>query len=162
MIKHLRKLTGKSWLFVIALMMMSSKCRQYNELGPDSVFFKFNGTPLVANEVLIIPGDPEVIGIRSGDSLYLYYYIHRYHGRGLYVLHPDDTTMQANAHIWQKHNNLEYYPGIPEGNTYIRVFEHDTTSGFFHAVFEARLKDSLDHKAYFTEGRIFINVPDDY
>ncbi len=147
--------------FVITIFMtFGARCRSYNELGPDSAFFKFNGAPVIPWHVLVRPDSLAMVEIGVSDSIILHFYPVNYHGVGHYDFRPGDTVPYVDCEYFGKHSD-NYYT-IPLGNTYIEVLEHDTLSGLFHAVFEAHLADSSGHTVHITEGRVFINVPDNY
>ncbi len=148
--------------FIVVLsLIFGARCRRpYNELGPDSVFFKFNGKPVIPSDVHFRPDSLAMVHINAFDSIHLYFYLKNYHGAGIYTFGPGDTIPYVDCAYYSR--DFDNFYTIPQGDTYINVLEHDTASGLFHAVFEARLADSAGHSVKITEGRIFINVPYDY
>lgn len=148
--------------FIVALSLaFGARCKkQYNELGAESVYFKFNGKPIIASDVNIRTDSLTVVNINAFDTILIYYYLGNYQGAGIYTFSPGDTVPYVDCAYYGKHSDNFYT--IPQGDTYINVLEHDTASGFFHAVFEAHLADSAGHTVHITDGRIFINVPYDY
>ena len=154
-------------------------CKGFNELGPESVFFKYNGQG-------VIPGCSRShvyfnynwqtqwahLAVHSCDTLGVDFELRNYRGPGLYVLRPGDTNMRVTGFsrkdlyydpLTQRYRyKIDRFFGHQAGYTYLRVLEHDTVTHLFHAVFEAHLSNESGYKANFTEGRIFVNVPYDY
>lgn len=151
-----------AFIFVVALsLLLGFKCRRYyNELGPNSVFFKFNGKPVVPSDAGILSDSLTKVYVIAEDSIHLYYYLTNYHGAGIYTFRAGDTVSHVACDYYGMY--YENFYTIPQGDTYINVLEHDTVSGLFHAVFEAHLSDINGNTVQITEGRIFINVPNDY
>ena len=166
------------FISILSLLLFSStvaRCPQhYRELGPESTFVRFNGEPVIPNWVhynSLRYGQPVYLSIHKTNKFHLFFYIASYHGPGRYAWHPGDTTFEAeyykDSHWVQDssgtgHSVKTGYHPFPQGNTYVRIVEADTLSMFLHAVYEVHLADSTGQVDHFTEGRIFLYVPDNY